>query len=89
MVQIHSPRPLFPQFHDSSSFVGASFDSFNSVLCPILCPPSFSTALRTASSDGWTYRVDIPTELCPAILAKVQASQPDSPNRVRNVCLSE
>src|SRR5437867_4179057 len=28
-------------------------------------------------------------ELCPAIRARVQASQPDSPRRVRNVCRNE
>jgi hypothetical protein len=28
-------------------------------------------------------------ELCPAIRASVQASQPDSPRRVRKVCRSE
>ena len=54
-------------------------------LCPKLCPPSRSTAAKIASSDGCTYLADIVIELCPAILASVQVSQPLCPSRVRNV----
>src|ERR1019366_8613390 len=43
-------------------------------------------ASSTLSAEGCTYLFDIAIELCPAILAKVQTSQPDSPKRVRNLC---
>jgi DNA-binding beta-propeller fold protein YncE len=65
---------------DSVTSVG-SLRSGNSgmlVLCPELCPHTFSIASSTTSSEG----VDA-IELCPAILARVQASQPDSPRRIR------
>src|SRR5262249_32237577 len=56
-----------------------------SAVCPELCPPSKEYALRTACSDGCTYRVLMPMLPQPAIFAWVQTSQPDSPRRVRNV----
>jgi hypothetical protein len=51
-----------------------------------LCLPNRDIAASTASSEGWTSRLEIAMELCPAIRASVQASQPDCPSRVRNVC---
>ena len=47
-----APTIFLPQFHDGSDFVDASLWALSSSLCPILCPPSFSSALSTASSDG-------------------------------------
>jgi hypothetical protein len=44
---------------------------------------------RSVFALGWTYRLEMATELCPAIRASVQAAHPDSPKRVRNVCRSE
>ena len=46
-------------------------------LCPELCPLNRDIAVKTASSDGWTYRLEIATELCPATRARVHVSQPD------------
>jgi hypothetical protein len=54
-------------------------------MCPELCPPSRSTANRTASSESRTYLADMAIELWPAILASVRVSQPLWPSRVRNV----
>ena len=53
-------------------------ESFQFELCPELCPPSRDIAARTRSSEGWTYRPEIATELWPATRASVHASQPDS-----------
>jgi hypothetical protein len=37
--------------------------------------PNFENAASTASACGWQYRCVIVIELCPAILARVNASQ--------------
>jgi len=85
-VQILSPRPSFPKSFEGDRrgpAEGSLFVKFR--VCPKLCPLIRSSAERTASSLGWTYRADIATELWPAIRTRVQASHPDSPSLVRNV----
>src|SRR6202163_3580974 len=54
--------------HHSSSCLSVGYEDSELLscsscfwLCPKLCPPSLSTATKTASSEGCTYRADIVT----------------------------
>jgi tetratricopeptide (TPR) repeat protein len=66
-ITVLSPAPL----------VGNKFP-----LCPFLRPPSVENARSTESAPGWQYRCVMVMELCPAIRASVNASQPASARRV-------
>ena len=81
--------------HQTSSCRSVNCDFFGAIakaaefaLCLELCPPKLEEAAKTAPSDGRTQRLEIATELCPAIRASVQASQPDLPRRV-GVCMAQ
>jgi hypothetical protein len=80
-----APTNLSQSFEEDNGGCTARLFALAFSLCPELCPLSRSSAARTASSLGWTYRAEIATELCPAMRASVQASQADSPSLVRNV----
>jgi hypothetical protein len=47
-----APTTFLPYIQDGSCLLGSNTDVSVSALCPILCPPSLSTALNTASSEG-------------------------------------